>query len=202
MPHFPELLYKRSTSGRRGNCKWRETTILKHNIEYTYYVSGERTCGPITRRQPPPAALSDLYASAFNALPWIIYTQIEMSHSCRSSCLSALGARRSAPAPSLLLYSAPRFVLPIGFTFYRNHWARFWKAKLNGVPIDFHIALFKKVKYNVSDRKSYSRIKTVRNINLTTLRVISYKVFEYMSRNRYDRIIICRVSFDSLSRAI
>lgn len=145
-----ELLYKRSTSGQLDNCKWRETTILKHNIEYTYYVSGERTCGAITCLQPPPA-LSDLYASAFNALPWIIYTQIEMSHSCRSSCLSALGVRRrpaaarrrAAPAPSLLLYSAPRFVLPIGFAFYRNHWALFWKAKSNGVPIEFHIVLFK-----------------------------------------------------------
>lgn len=87
----------------RGNCKWRETTILKHNIEYTYYISGVRTCAAITRL---PVALSK-YAGAFNALPWIIYAQIEMSHSCRSVCLSASAERPPFQPASFYILPAP-----------------------------------------------------------------------------------------------
>lgn len=161
MPHFAELLYKRSTSGRRGNCKWRETTILKHNIECTYNVSSSARAGRLLAARaavPRHAAPLDLYARAFNALPWIIYTQIEMSHSCRSSCLSALAARRrltpeSTKPPSVFcpsIRSANRLCL------LSKSLSSFWKAKLNGVPIDFHITLFKRVEYNVFDRNPYS----------------------------------------------
>lgn len=51
------------------------------------YVSGVRTCGAIIRVPPSLSNLS--YRRAFNALSWIIYAQIEMSHSRRSGCLSA-----------------------------------------------------------------------------------------------------------------
>lgn len=106
-----ELLYKRSTSARARQLQMaRNDNFKAQHWIYLCTYSSVRTCAAITSSRVP-AALSNLsYRRAFNALPWIIYTQIEMSHSCRSGCLSA---------PFSLLYSAP-FVLSIGFTFYQS----------------------------------------------------------------------------------
>lgn len=83
-----ELLYKRSTSARARQLQMARNDNFKaqHWIYLCRYLVPARARRLLASR--PHWATCP--TGAFNALPWIIYTQIEMSHSRRSGCLSRL----------------------------------------------------------------------------------------------------------------
>lgn len=114
--------FRRSIPHKHENCKWRVTTILKRNIECTHimYLLFARARRLLAATPAVAIALNDLHAGAFNALPWIIYTQIEMSHSCRSSCLSA----PTACSKPLTIF-CPSICSANRLCSYGNHWALF-----------------------------------------------------------------------------